>query len=90
MTIYLLFGLAALLLLGLIALVWRMWNDYASVTPEGEEREREIASLNDAQAHRVSDQQLARPVDADSAWQTMVQRGMAGVKRRVPRRPPRR
>lgn len=91
MTIYLLFGLAALLLLGLIAMIWRLWNDYAQVTPADEEREREIASLNDAQANRVSDQQLTHPVDTDSAWRTMVQRGSTGLKRRSPsRRPPRR
>ncbi|GAB4438678.1 MAG: hypothetical protein OHK0015_32630 [Chloroflexi bacterium OHK40] len=86
MTVYILFGIAALLLVGLLALIWRLWSDYARLTPEEEEREREIASLNDAQANRVSDQQLTRPVDVDSAWQTMVQRGRAGT-RHAPRRP---
>lgn len=82
MTVYLLFALAAVLLLGLIALVWRLWNDYVQVDPENEEHEREIAALNDAQANRVSDQQLTRPVDADSAWQTMVNRGSTPPRRR--------
>jgi hypothetical protein len=87
-TVYILFGLAALLLLGLVALIWRVWTDYASVSPEEEEREREIAALNEQQANRVSDEQLARPVDADAAWQAMVRRGEAG--RRRPTRRPRR
>ena len=86
MSIYILFGIAALLLIGLIALVWRLWSDYLQVSPEDEEREREIASLNDAQAHRVSDQQLTHPPDIDAAWQTMVQRGSAGAPRRRRRR----
>jgi hypothetical protein len=82
MSIYILFGLAALLLIGLIALVWRFWSDYVQVSPEDEEREREIASLNDAQANRVSDQQLTQPPDVDAAWQTMVQRGAGDAPRR--------
>ena len=80
--IYLLFGLAALLLIGIVVLLWRLWGDYVQVGPDDEEREREMAALNDAQANRVSEQQLARPVDADDAWQTMVQRGAAPRRRR--------
>lgn len=87
MMIYLLFGLAALLLLGLIALIWRLWTDYTQVGPDDEEREREIAALNDAQANRVSDQQLTHPLDADAAWRTMVQRGAPRTRRRPARRP---
>ncbi len=92
--LYLLFGLAALVLVGIVVALWRFWADYANRSPEDEELERELASLNDAQAHRVSDAQLTRPVDPDSAWQTMVQRGGAGRRPRsraprTPRRPPR-
>ncbi len=86
MTLYLLFGLTALALVGLVALLWRLWREYARLNPEVEERERELASLNDAQAHRVSDQILARPPDPDAAWQTMVERGARGQRRRPPRR----
>ncbi|MCX7790345.1 MAG: hypothetical protein N2378_06865 [Chloroflexaceae bacterium] len=85
MTLYLLFGLAALALIGLVALLWRLWRDYAQLSPEAEERERELALLNDAQANRMSDQVLARPLDPDAAWQTMVERG-AGRRRRSPPR----
>lgn len=85
MTLYLLFGLAALALVGLIVLLWRLWCDYAHLSPETEERERELALLNDAQANRVSDQILASPPDPDAAWRTMVERG-AGRRRRSPPR----
>lgn len=84
-SLYLLFALAAALLVALVVALWRIWADYADRSPEDEELERELASLNDAQANRVSDTQLTRPVDADSAWQTMVQRG--GAPRRQRRRP---
>jgi len=86
MTLYLLFGLAALALVGLIVLLWRVWREYAQLSPETEERERELAMLNDAQAHRVSDQMLARPPDPDAAWQTMVERGASRRRRSPPRR----
>ncbi|MGQ9926881.1 MAG: hypothetical protein ACUVS4_08425 [Chloroflexaceae bacterium] len=86
MTLYLLFGLAALTLVGLIVLLWRLWRDYAHLSPETEEHERELAMLNDAQAHRVSDQILARPPDPDAAWQTMVERGAGRHRRAPPRR----
>lgn len=84
LSVYLLFALVALLLIGLVALLWRLWSDYADRSPEEEALERKLASLNDAQANRVDDAQLTRPVDPDSAWQTMVKRGGA------PRRPRRR
>ncbi len=82
MTVYILFTIAALLLIGLVALVWRLWGDYLQVSPEDEEREREIASLNDAQANRLSDQQLTRPIDTKTGWEIMVRRGGAGRPRR--------
>jgi hypothetical protein len=85
--LYLLFALAAALLVALVVVLWRVWGDYANRSREDEELERELATLNDTQANRVSDTQLTRPVDADAAWQTMVQRG--GAPKRT-RRPPRR
>lgn len=86
MLVYLLFGLAALLLLGLVALIWRLWRDYTQVGPDDEEHDREIAALNDAQANRISDTDLTRPIDADDAWKTMVQRGGAPRRRRQRKR----
>ena len=87
MGIYVLFPLAAALLGVLVALVWRVWGTYADRSDEAEAHERELAALNNLQANRVSDQLLTRPLDNDSAWQTMVERGDAP---RRPRRPPRR
>lgn len=67
---------------GLIALaLWRVWAAFVRRTPADELRERDLAALNDAQANRISDSQLTRPPDPDSAWRTMVQRG-----KRKPRR----
>jgi hypothetical protein len=75
LTTYLLFAGAALVLVGLVVLIWRGWAALVRRSPDDEALERELAALNDAQANRVSDQQLTRPVDPDTAWRTMVQRG---------------
>lgn len=83
---YLLFGIAALLLVGVVLVIWRLWADYTRITPEDEEYEREIASLNDSQANRLSDQQLTRPIDTDAGWDIMVRRGLGGQRRKRPRR----
>ncbi|NTW01968.1 MAG: hypothetical protein HGA19_11875 [Oscillochloris sp.] len=74
-TAYLLFGLAALLMLFLVALIWRFWATYAHVSPEEEKLDRSIASLNDHQANRVSDEQIIRKMDTDTGWEIMVRRG---------------
>lgn len=87
-TLFLLFALAAALLVALFAVIWRVWGDYVNRSREEAELERDLASLNDAQANRVSDTQLTRPVDADAAWQEMVRRGASQT--RGKRRPPRR
>jgi hypothetical protein len=83
-----LFLIAAVILVGLIGLIWRVWQSYVQVTPDDEAFEREIATLNDSQANRLSDQQLTRPIDTDTGWKLMVQRGQEGQRRRR-RRPPR-
>jgi predicted PurR-regulated permease PerM len=86
-TAYLLFFVAALLMILLVALIWRFWQGFVDVSPEEEKLERSIASLNDSQANRTSDQQIARQMDTETGWQIMVRRGQ-----RAPRgdRPPRR
>ncbi|NTV65266.1 MAG: hypothetical protein HGA65_17285 [Oscillochloris sp.] len=81
-TAYLLFFVAALLLALLVVLVWRFWESYARVSPEEEELDRSIASLNDAQANRVSDEQIARQIDNETGWQIMVRRGQQESRRR--------
>jgi hypothetical protein len=76
--------IVGVLLVGLLVMLWRFWEDYARITPEETEYERDIASLNDAQANRFRDEQLTRQIDADTAWQVMVRRGRraAGNRRR--------
>ncbi len=84
-----LFLIAAVIMVGLIGLIWRVWQSYVQVTPADEAFEREIATLNDSQANRISDQQLTRPIDTDTGWDLMVKRGQEGSRRRRRRRPPR-
>ncbi|MEI7772471.1 MAG: hypothetical protein WCI67_20955 [Chloroflexales bacterium] len=87
-TAYLLFAVAALLMILLVALIWRFWQGFVQVSPEEEELERSIASLNDLQANRRSDQQIARQMDTETGWQIMVRRGQrAAGGERGPRRP---
>ncbi|WP_129633397.1 hypothetical protein [Candidatus Oscillochloris fontis] len=81
-TAYLLFVVAGLLLILLVALVWRFWQNVAQVSPEEEAMDRTIASLNDAQANRVSDEQIARQMDTETGWQIMVRRGQQSAPRR--------
>nr|WP_044200602.1 hypothetical protein [Oscillochloris trichoides] len=81
-TAYLLFAVAGLLLILLVALVWRFWQNVAQVSPEEEELDRTMASLNDSQANRVSDEQIVRQMDAETGWQIMVQRGQQSAPRR--------
>jgi uncharacterized membrane protein YqiK len=84
-----LFLIAAVILIGLIGVIWRLWQSYVRVSPDDEAFEREIASLNDAQANRLSDQQLTRPIDTETGWHLMVQRGQEDTRRRRRQRPPR-
>lgn len=72
---YLLFAAGGVVLVGLAILLWRRWQRYARITPEEESYERSIADLSNSQAHRMSDEQLGRPIDPDTGWRIMVQRG---------------
>ncbi len=74
-TVYLLLFVAALLMILLAALIWRFWQGFVQVSPEEEELERSIASLNDEQANRTSDQHISRKMDTETGWQIMVRRG---------------
>jgi len=77
----LLFVVFAALLLLAAYLLWRYWAALTTVTPEEERFEERIAALNERQAHRYSDEELAAPVTEEDAWRVMVERG-----RRVARR----
>jgi hypothetical protein len=78
-----LFLICAVLLLGTIYMVWRYWDSLARISPEEEAFDERVASLNERQAHRVSDEELAQPPSEDEAWQIMVSRGRrAGARQR--------
>jgi hypothetical protein len=77
-----LFLICAALLLGAIYAVWRYWDNLARISPEEEAFDERVASLNERQANRISDTQLARPLTEDDAWGMMVDRGRRAAARR--------
>ncbi len=83
----LLFIFFTALVAGALLLVWRYWNTIARISPEEEEFDERMTTLNDRQANRLSDEQLTHPLTDDDAWSVMVQRGRRDRDRR--RRPPR-
>lgn len=78
---FFLFVLFAALLLLAAYLLWRYWADLTAATPEEERFEERIAALNERQAHRYSDEELAAPVTEEDAWRTMVERGRRATRR---------
>ena len=77
----LLFVVFAALLLLAAYLLWRYWAALTTVTPEEERFEERIAALNERQAHRYSDEELAAPVTEEDAWRVMVERGRRAIRR---------
>jgi hypothetical protein len=82
MTSLLLVIVAGIVLVGVVVSLWRFWVDYAHITPEEADYERGMATLNDDQANRISDDQLTRPIDTDTGWAIMVRRGQRPNRRR--------
>lgn len=82
MTVFVLWLIGALILAGLIGLLWQVWRSYASRSPAETAQEHDLVALNNAQANRVSDHQLTNPPDTDAAWRTMVERGNAPARKR--------
>ena len=76
-----LFLFFAALLLGLIYALWRYWDSVAHISPEEEEFDERMASLNERQANRISDEDLSQPLSEDDAWSIMVSRGRRTGKR---------
>jgi len=71
----LLFLLSAAVLLGVVYALWRYWDNVSRRSPEEEAFDERVAALNERQANRISDEDLANPVDQDEAWRIMVSRG---------------
>lgn len=78
---FFLFALFAAFLLLAAYLLWRYWGALTTVSPEEERFERRIAALNERQAHRYSDEELAMPVTEEDAWRVMVERGRRAARR---------
>ncbi len=77
-----LFVVVAIVLIGILFLIWRYWNNLADVTPEEEAFDKRVAMLNERQANRVSDEMLTRNIDEETAWSIMIERGRRSVRRR--------
>jgi hypothetical protein len=77
-----LFLASAALLLGAVYALWRYWDNLARLSPEEEAFDERVAALNERQANRVSDEDLARLLSEDEAWEIMVSRGLRGRRRR--------
>lgn len=78
----LLFGVLVLVLIGIVFAVWRYWDNLSSVSPEEEAYDKRVASLNERQANRFSDDLLTHRMDEEDAWQIMVARGQKAARRR--------
>jgi hypothetical protein len=80
--LFILFLLSAALLVGIVVVLWRYWRSYANITPEEEAFDRRVAMLNERQANRLSNEQLAETVSEEDAWNIMLERG-AHARRRA-------
>jgi hypothetical protein len=76
-----LFLLTAVLLLGGVYALWRYWDNLARLSPEEAAFDERVATLNERQANRVSDEELTHPANEDEAWRIMVSRGQRGGRR---------
>jgi hypothetical protein len=72
----------AALLIGAVYALWRYWDAIARLSPEEEAFDERVAALNERQANRVSDAELAHPASEDEAWQIMISRGQRSRRRR--------
>lgn len=72
---WILIGAVALLLLGWVFFAWRNWRSNTQFSEDDERYDEQVASLNDRQANRLTDDQLTRPVSEEDAWQMMIRRG---------------
>jgi hypothetical protein len=76
--LYITFGL---LLVVIIAVLWRYWSTLVDRTPEEEAYERRLTKLNERQANRYSDDELTVTPNEDDAWAIMVERGRSSGRR---------
>ena len=79
--LFILFLFSAALLAGIVVVLWRYWRDYANITPEEEAFDKRVAALNERQANRLSNEQLAQSVSEEDAWKIMLRRGSQARRR---------
>ncbi len=79
--LFILFLFSAALLIGIVVVLWRYWRAYANITPEEEEFDKRVAALNERQANRLSNEQLAQTISEDDAWKIMLRRGAQARRR---------
>lgn len=86
MTQWLLFaGVVALLAAG-AGLAWRVWRTTMRISPQEEAYDNRVASMNERQANRLSDEQLTKPPTDEDAWALMVRRGQRQLRATRPTR----
>ncbi|HEU5015956.1 MAG TPA: hypothetical protein VFT66_25760 [Roseiflexaceae bacterium] len=78
---FILFLLSAALLVGVVVILWRYWREYANITPEEEAFDKRVANLNERQANRLSNDQLAQSVSEEDAWKITLRRGAQARRR---------
>jgi hypothetical protein len=76
--LYIVFGL---LLVAIVAFLWRYWSTLVDRSPEEEAYERRLTALNERQANRYSDDELTDTPSDDEAWRIMVERGRRSGRR---------
>jgi hypothetical protein len=75
MTQWLLFvGIVVLLGAG-VGVAWYVWRTTMRVSPQEEAYDNRVATMNERQANRLSDEQLTKPPTDEDAWALMVRRG---------------
>ena len=80
----LLIAVAAVFLISLGMVLWKVWESFSNRSEADDEFDREIARLNHSQANRYSEKRIAQKLDPDASWQIMVRRGKASKRRRPP------
>lgn len=78
---FILFFVSAALLAGIVVALWRYWRNVANITPEQEEYDKRVATLNERQANRLTNDQLGQKISEEDAWNIMLRRGARARRR---------
>lgn len=78
----LLFVAIALVLGGIMIAIWRYWGNLSNVSPDDEAFDKRVASLNERQANRFSDDLIRRQMSQEDAWSIMIEKGRRAQRHR--------